>query len=217
MRNLFIILLALVLLACHSTTPIVPTTTSTSPTTSPSPQEPIEYTLVAQISGLTSTGLVLNIVNNTSSSPTTLNVPEDISTIELGSYVGDTNFSVSIVTQPTGLTCTINNGSGTIEAADDLNVSIACITTPVEGTATLTWSAPTTNTDGSELTDLAGFIVYSGLNSSDLTQIANIGSATTTTYTVNNLSEGTWYFAVVAYTSNNTQSTYSNIVSKTIQ
>jgi hypothetical protein len=37
-----------------------------------------------------------------------------------------------------------------------------------------------------------------------------------TTYTVNNLRPGTWYFAVSAYTTNGTESAPSNVASKTI-
>src|SRR5438309_11629995 len=33
---------------------------------------------------------------------------------------------------------------------------------PTSGTATLSWLAPTTNTDGAALTDLAGYVIYYG-------------------------------------------------------
>jgi hypothetical protein len=40
------------------------------------------------------------------------------------------SYAVTILTQPTGETCTVTNGSGTVAAANVTNVSIACTTTP---------------------------------------------------------------------------------------
>jgi predicted small lipoprotein YifL len=84
------------------------------------------------------------------------------------------------------------------------------------GTATVNWSAPTTNTDGSALTDLAGFRIAYGQSQTNLDQSASITNASLTTYTVNNLSQGTWYFAVYAVNSSGLESDISNVGSKTI-
>ncbi len=80
--------------------------------------------------------------------------------------------------------------------------------------ATLSWSAPATNTDGTPLTDLAGYYVYTGLASRTYTSKFNVGLVTT--YTVTSLPTGTSYFAVTAYNSVGTESAYSNEVSKYI-
>ncbi len=85
------------------------------------------------------------------------------------------------------------------------------------GTATLSWAPPTTNTDGTPITDLAGYTIDFGASPSALNQSINITTPSSTTYTVQNLTAGTWYFAVAAYTSSGSQSALSNIVSKTIQ
>ncbi|MEW6571242.1 MAG: SBBP repeat-containing protein [Nitrospirota bacterium] len=83
------------------------------------------------------------------------------------------------------------------------------------GTATLLWEAPTTNADGTPLTDLSGYNVYYGTSSLVYNQVVNVGNATT--HTVNNLESGlTYYFAVTAYDSSGNESQYSNEVSKTI-
>ncbi|HTT06514.1 MAG TPA: putative Ig domain-containing protein, partial [Steroidobacteraceae bacterium] len=82
------------------------------------------------------------------------------------------------------------------------------------GSATLSWTAPTTNTDGTPLTDLAGYYIYDGTSPSAMQLIATVSSASTTTYTVSKLTSGTWYFAVTAYDSAGTQSASSNDVSK---
>lgn len=85
------------------------------------------------------------------------------------------------------------------------------------GVATLAWQAPTANTNYTPLTDLAGYIINYGHSASALSQSVKIGSATTTSYTVDNLAPGTWYFVVLAYTSEGAESSLSNLVSTTIQ
>src|SRR5271169_6560987 len=82
------------------------------------------------------------------------------------------------------------------------------------GSATLAWTAPTTNTDGTPLTDLAGYKVYYGTASGNYTQNTDVGNVTT--YSVPNLNGGTYYFALTAYDTEGMQSTYSTQVSKTI-
>jgi hypothetical protein len=86
----------------------------------------------------------------------------------------------------------------------------------VSGSAALSWTAPTTNTDGTPLTDLAGFTVNYGNSPSALSQAVKVSSATATGYTVQGLGAGTWYFSVTAYSTLGTQSAPSNVVSTTI-
>jgi len=86
----------------------------------------------------------------------------------------------------------------------------------VNGSAALSWVAPSTNTDGSPLTDLAGFTINYGTSLSALSQTIDVASATATGYTVQGLSSGTWYFTVTAYTSVGTHSAPSNVASDTI-
>ena len=73
---------------------------------------------------------------------------------------------------------------------------------------TLAWDAPTTNVDGSPLTNLAGYWLYYGTTSGVFTTNINIGNVTT--YTIANLPYGTYYFAVKAYNSANNFSEYSS-------
>lgn len=82
--------------------------------------------------------------------------------------------------------------------------------------ATLTWTAPTTNTDGTPLTTLTGFTIYYGTSQDTLTQSVVVSGATTTTYEFTGLTTGTWYFALSADAADGTQSAQSNIGSKTI-
>jgi ABC-type oligopeptide transport system substrate-binding subunit len=84
------------------------------------------------------------------------------------------------------------------------------------GTATLSWQAPTTNTDGAALTDLAGYRIYYGMNADDLTQTVQLTGLGLQTYVIDDLGSGTWYFAIKAVTSTDVESALSDVVSKTI-
>lgn len=82
--------------------------------------------------------------------------------------------------------------------------------------ATLSWDAPTANTNGSALTDLVGYRIYYGSSPEELKQSVQIGTVGLQTYVIDNLDPGTWYFAVMALASNGAESALSNIVAKTI-
>ena len=84
------------------------------------------------------------------------------------------------------------------------------------GSATLSWQAPTENVDGSPLTNLAGYRVAYGRSASSLTTVVELANPGLTTHTVSDLSSGTWYFAVRAYTTSGVESALSNVASKTI-
>ncbi len=84
------------------------------------------------------------------------------------------------------------------------------------GTASLDWTAVTQNTNGTALTNLAGYYVYYGTSQSNMNQTVQIANSTVTTYLVQNLSSGTWYFGVAAYTTTGVVGQVSNVGSKTI-
>ena len=93
-------------------------------------------------------------------------------------------------------------------------LAVLCSTTAMAGTATLTWEAPTTYSDGSPMNDLAGFRIYYGTASKNYT--SNVDAGNVTTYQLGNLPDGvTVYFAVTAYNSAGLESVSSNEASKT--
>ena len=87
---------------------------------------------------------------------------------------------------------------------------------PTTGTATVSWVAPTQNTNGTVLTDLAGFNIYYGASSTSLTQKVQVQNAGATNYVVTGLAAGTWYFAVTSVATDGAESAYSAVSSKTI-
>lgn len=90
--------------------------------------------------------------------------------------------------------------------------------TPSPGIAsvTLSWTPPTQNTDGTSLTNLAGYRVVYGTSSTMLDKNIEIPNPGVTSYLIEQLAPATWYFAVKAYNANGAESIPSNIASKVI-
>jgi Putative Ig domain len=84
------------------------------------------------------------------------------------------------------------------------------------GTAALSWSAPTQNTDGSSLTDLAGYRIYHGTNAGALSEVVELAGTATTSHMYNALASGTHYFAVTAFNTAGRESALSGVGSKII-
>jgi hypothetical protein len=124
----------------------------------------------------------------------------------------------------TGTPGTANTGSfaNIVISVSDGKASTAlaafniAVTQTQVGSATLTWQAPTQNTDGTSLANLAGYFIVYGKSADALTQTVDLKNPSLTTYVVEPLSSGTWYFAVKAYTSNGAESEKSNVATKTI-
>jgi len=84
----------------------------------------------------------------------------------------------------------------------------------VFSSTTVAWTAPTTNTDGTPLTDLAGYKIYYGTTSGNYPNSINAGKVTS--YAFNNLTSGTpYYFVATAYDTTGFESAFSNEVAKT--
>lgn len=85
------------------------------------------------------------------------------------------------------------------------------------GSATLSWTPPTTNSNGTTLTNLAGYRIYYGTSPSSLTRTVTLSNAGLTRYVISDLSAATWYFSIRAYTSTGVESTNSNTVTKVVR
>jgi hypothetical protein len=95
------------------------------------------------------------------------------------------------------------SGSLTTSSSDPSNKSI-----------TLSWSQPTQNSNGTSLTDLAGYTLHYGTSSQDYTGTIQITSATQTSYVVSDsdFPPGTYYFAISAYNAEQVSSSLSSEV-----
>lgn len=115
MRKFYIIGLIVALAACSGG--------STSPSTIPAPDNSgsvEKYTVGGVVSGLTGT----LILQDNSGDDLTL-TSNDAFTFATSLADGST-YAVTIKTQPTGLSCALSNGSGTLKAQNVTNVTIVC-------------------------------------------------------------------------------------------
>jgi hypothetical protein len=116
----------------------------------------------------------------------------------------------------------VGSTTGIVISATDGTQSVSlpafsiAVVQSTNNTATLSWTPPTQNTDGTPLVNLAGYRIYYGTSASAMTTVIQISNAGASTHTVINLTPATWYFSVKAYTAANTESSFSSTVSKTI-
>jgi hypothetical protein len=101
--------------------------------------------------------------------------------------------------------------------AFSITVKAATTTAPSTGAATLSWTPPTRNTDGSTLTNLAGYRIYYGTSSGALTKTITVNSAGIASYVVSDLSPATYYFAITAFNSSGAESPRSAVVTKVVK
>lgn len=94
---------------------------------------------------------------------------------------------------------------------------LVCVTR--DGRIVLSWQAPTQNTNGTPLTDLAGFKVYTSQTQMALgaTQPDVIANPAARSHTIDDAPLGLIWLAVTAYNASNIESDMSNAVSKDVQ
>lgn len=112
----------------------------------------------------------------------------------------------------TGVQISVSDGKASTPLA---SFSISVLE-PVVGSAELAWQPPTTNEDGTTLTDLSGYVIRYGKAAGALDQSVRISNAGTTAYVVENLTEGTWYFSLSSINRAGVESRPTGSVSKTI-
>jgi ABC-type oligopeptide transport system substrate-binding subunit len=84
------------------------------------------------------------------------------------------------------------------------------------GVATLSWSAPIENIDGSSVTNLAGYRIYHGTNPNALHSMIQVSNPGITLYVMDGLASGVHYFAISAYNAVGMEGNRSAVASKTI-
>jgi hypothetical protein len=112
-------------------------------------------------------------------------------------------------------------GPLTASATFSLNCSgpggsaMTMISVVVNGAVALRWQAPTKHVDGSPVTALAGFRVYTGAESGSYYGFEEISSDTDGEYSLM-LSPGVYYLAMTAIGTDGQESAYSNEVMKVV-
>lgn len=127
-------------------------------------------------------------------------------------------------TNPTAQSCQASGGwSGTKAASGtqtlsaisgSTNYTLTC--TWGSGSAVVSWVAPTKNSDGSTLTDLASFKVLYGTSSTSFTRTASVTDPTRRSTTLSSLTPATWYFKVRTVNSKGVESNDSNVATKAV-
>ena len=111
-----------------------------------------------------------------------------------------------------GITITVSDGAESA-VLGPFSITVEAVSL---GSATLNWTPPTENTDGSTLTDLAGYKIYWGQNGSYPNSVT-LNNPGLTSYVVENLPVGTWDFVSTAFNTQGVESSFSNVATKVIQ
>ena len=109
----------------------------------------------------------------------------------------------------------------TISVSDgQATTALAAFTLTVVGTATgsatLSWTPPSTNSDGTTLADLVGYRVYWGTTQGNYSNSASLNNAGLSRYVIDQLTPAKWYFVVTSINSSGIESQYSNVASKVV-
>jgi hypothetical protein len=113
------------------------------------------------------------------------------------------------------ITITATNGASSASVGP-FTIQVNAPTAATAATVSLAWNAPTQNADGTPITGLAGFHIYYGTTAGALSTTVNVSSPTTTTYVLQGLTHGTYYFSVVAHNTSGQDSKSSNMATTTI-
>jgi len=111
---------------------------------------------------------------------------------------------------PTGAAATSQAATGVASSSDTAPPTASA------GAVTINWTPPTENTDGSPLTNLAGYDIHYGTASGDYTQSVSVSNPGLATYVVDDLGPGTYYFSIAAVNSTGAESPLSPEVSMTV-
>jgi hypothetical protein len=84
------------------------------------------------------------------------------------------------------------------------------------GSATLSWTPPTQNTDDTTITNLGGYNIYYGSDATAMNNKIQVTNPGLTSYTITGLGAGTHYFGITAYTTNGVESDLSGVGSASI-
>jgi hypothetical protein len=111
-------------------------------------------------------------------------------------------------------------GAVLLAACNDHSASSSSMAEPAApaaaNTLTLFWQAPTVNDNGSPLMNLAGYKIYYGTVPESLSKVIDVANPSLTSYVVENLATGTYYFAIASYNTLGVQSELTSPVEGTM-
>lgn len=166
-------------------------------------------TLIYYIGGWNSTGEVTVILPNATTYRTTVSGGDNYGRVVTVQFRADT---------ATGsvLRVRFRQTGGSTGSIKMQAVALQGVAQPVVGSATLTWNAPKTYTNGTTLTDHTGYKVYWGTTQGSYSNSYTLNNPGALSYTVKGLTAGRWYFAVTTLAGGQ-ESSPSTSVSKLVQ
>ena len=108
----------------------------------------------------------------------------------------------------------VSNGTSSVSLAP-FNITVLAAGSS-GGNVSLSWQAPTDNTNGSTLLNLSGYVIHYGSVSKTYTSTITIDNPGLTSYVVEDLPPGTYYFTMTSTTASGAHSSLSAEASTTI-
>lgn len=151
---------------------------------------PSTYTVGGSVSGLTGSGLVLR--NNGADN---LTISANGGFTFATALASASSYNVTVLTQPSGQTCTVTSGSGVITSANVTNVSVTCVALH---TVTISWAA---NREAAVNKTGGGYIV--SISGKTPITVPYVSGSLAPTSTTASLTAGTYTVSVTAYSALN--------------
>ena len=107
---------------------------------------------------------------------------------------------------------TVTDGSSSVTLGP-FSITVTSISL---GSATLSWTPPTENEDGTAIIDLAGYRIYWGTTPGSYPNSVTINNPGVVMFVVENLVPGSYEFAVTAFNTAGVESVYSNTATKIV-
>jgi len=136
----------------------------------------------------------------------------------VGSTTSSTGTSSSVPPQTVADT---GSGTSTTTTGGSSSTTAPPATPPTSTPAsssnvTFGWQAPTENSNGTPITNLAGYKIHYGTASQQYTQVVEVSNPSLSRYVMDSLPSGTYYFAITAYNAQGIESALSGEVSTTL-
>lgn len=110
------------------------------------------------------------------------------------------------------ISITVSDGS----TNSSLPIFTVSVTQNGSGSITLSWTPPTTNTDGSPLTDIAAYKFYYGVSEGNYPNQIRVDSPGITSYMIESLTPNTYFFVSTVINTSGIESRLSNVASMTV-
>jgi len=114
-----------------------------------------------------------------------------------------------------GVVISVSDGK-TSSSLEPYTLTVSAAPASTTGSARVSWTPPTRLSDGSTLTNLAGYKIYYGASPDNFDETITLSNPGLSSYVVDGLTTGTYFFVVTAFDATGAESGPSNIVSKTI-